>query len=220
MYESFFPGPVFGWIFLSILWVLLILASYTDLRFLKIPKWITLSVLALGLIINITRGIILGWHDIPAWILPAGVVTGSFDGLLFSIAGFGVAFALFFAIWMLGIGGGGDVKLVAALGAWIGPYLVLWVLGATVVLVGLISFLGLVKKIFSGKGFEFHKYQPTGKKGKGRNRLNVKPKDRLIGFSLPLALACIFVLPWAFRIDLFAAQETQSADPQLQVNNK
>jgi hypothetical protein len=30
----------------------------------------------------------------------------------------------------------------------------------------------------------------------------LQPKHRALGFALPLAIACLVVLPWAFRFDL------------------
>src|SRR5438270_8400 len=61
------------------------------------------------------------------------ILSGALDGLLFALAGFGLGFALFFVLWVLGACGGGDVKLFAALGAWVGPALAVGVLAGTVV---------------------------------------------------------------------------------------
>ncbi len=47
------------------------------------------------------------------------------QGLWFSLAGLGLGFGLMFAPFLLRVMGGGDVKLLAAVGAWIGPQLVL-----------------------------------------------------------------------------------------------
>jgi prepilin peptidase CpaA len=58
------------------------------------------------------------------------LVTGGLVGLGWSAAGWAVGAALFLPFFALGGLGGGDVKLVAALGAWLGPgpavWLVLW----------------------------------------------------------------------------------------------
>lgn len=47
------------------------------------------------------------------------------QGLWFSLAGLGVGFGLMLSPFLLRVMGGGDVKLMAAVGAWVGPQLVL-----------------------------------------------------------------------------------------------
>ncbi len=53
-------------------------------------------------------------------------LTGGMSGFLSSVAGAGVGFALFFPLFALGGMGAGDVKLMAALGAWLGPAGAAW----------------------------------------------------------------------------------------------
>jgi len=78
-----------------------VVACATDLKSRRIPNWLTLSAAAGAF------GFFLvgqGWH-----------------GLGWSAAGWAVGLAMFFPVFLLGGIGGGDVKLVAALGAWLGP---------------------------------------------------------------------------------------------------
>jgi prepilin peptidase CpaA len=77
--------------------LLLALCAYWDLRYRKIPNWATLPAIVLGLGMN---GLVLGWGGMKA----SGL------GLL---VGFGALLVLFVLSWM----GGGDVKLMAAVGA-------------------------------------------------------------------------------------------------------
>jgi prepilin peptidase CpaA len=81
--------------------IVLAVATVTDLHSHRIPNWLVLPFLLVRLGL---RGWLAGWH-----------------GMLHSPADMGVG-ALFFGIvcWMDGIGMG-DVKLCAAIGAWIGP---------------------------------------------------------------------------------------------------
>lgn len=53
-------------------------------------------------------------------------VTGGSSGLLRSVAGWIVGCALFLPWFLLRGMGGGDVKLLAAFGAWMGPWTVVW----------------------------------------------------------------------------------------------
>jgi len=85
----------------SVLLVLVLLgASWTDLRSRRIPNWLTVSGVVAGLAIR-------------AWMGPSAVLSG----LL------GVALALLLALPFLVAGalGGGDAKLLMAVGAFMGP---------------------------------------------------------------------------------------------------
>jgi prepilin peptidase CpaA len=73
------------------------LCAYWDLRYRKIPNWATLPGIVLGLGVSILFG---GWGGMKA------------SGIGFLI-GFGALLVLFVLGWM----GGGDVKLMAAVGA-------------------------------------------------------------------------------------------------------
>jgi len=85
--------------------VLLAVSAYWDLRYRKIPNWATLPAIVLGLGLN---GLLHGWSGMRA----SGL------GLLI---GFGALLVLFVLSWM----GGGDVKLMAAVGALTGyPFVV------------------------------------------------------------------------------------------------
>ena len=81
--------------------VVTILAASTDVWKFKVYNLLTLPALALGLIVSTALG---GWAGLGASLLGAGF-------------GFGIL-AVFFA---LGGVGAGDVKLLTAVGAWLGP---------------------------------------------------------------------------------------------------
>jgi prepilin peptidase CpaA len=80
---------------------LLIVAAAEDLRSRRIPNWLTFS-LVLG---GIVQSIAFGVTSTP----------------LASVLGLCVGFAIPFVLFALGALGGGDVKLLAGVGAWFGP---------------------------------------------------------------------------------------------------
>src|SRR5262249_593449 len=150
-----------------------------------------------------------GVEEKPFWVLDDGVVLGALDGLLWTLAGFGTGFGLFFVMWFLGTCGGGDVKLFAALGAWVGPRLSLWVLGGTLVLVIVISVLRLaLGLLLHGRQATMKEYsikgaQKTGKKaGKQGLAGSQRTRRRLTPYSLPVALSTATLLLWFMRTDL------------------
>ncbi len=89
-------------VLISILSVALIGAAITDVRCSKIPNSITFPLAGLGLLIH--------------------TVSDGLNGFLFSLEGLGIGFGLLLVFYILGGMGAGDVKLLSAVGAMIGPY--------------------------------------------------------------------------------------------------
>ncbi|HYC55236.1 MAG TPA: prepilin peptidase [Candidatus Binatia bacterium] len=87
--------------------VTVVIAAVTDIIGQRVPNWLTLSALLLAVTLH--------------------TIASGTDGLLFSLAGFGAGFALLIPFYALGGMGAGDVKLLAAVGAFMGAKQVLWV---------------------------------------------------------------------------------------------
>jgi prepilin peptidase CpaA len=87
--------------------VVALIACVTDVRSRRIPNVLTFGA--------------------AAGALGFGLAGGGFAGLGWAAAGWAVGAVLFFPLFALGGLGAGDVKLLAALGAWLGPGLALWV---------------------------------------------------------------------------------------------
>jgi prepilin peptidase CpaA len=86
---------------LAALIVALLIAPITDIRTHKIPNWVTFPVIFLALLVY-------------------SKISG-FQGLLFSAEGLGRGFILLLPFHLAGGTGAGDVKLLAATGAALGP---------------------------------------------------------------------------------------------------
>ncbi len=192
----YFPDPVTGWFFLSALAAVLAIAGYTDERWTKVPKWLTVPAFAAGLVISCVRGGWLAAHALPVWLFTdSGIALGAVDGLLFALAGAFTGFGLFFALWLLGFCGGGDVKLFTALGAWLGPYLLFLVMIVTMILLCFCLIVVVFLRLLRGKGVVMTSHGKGGRGGRARAPVVVR-------FSLVAMAATLLVSLWSFRGDL------------------
>ena len=129
---------------------------------------------------------------------------GLLDGLLFTLAGVAVAFVLMFVLWILGVCGGGDVKLYAAVGAWVGPWNVFPILGVAVACVGVVVFFGMAARLLRGKSVAV---PASGEK---------PTKSRLATFAWPLAVGTLLVLAFLVGNDNLTMKHLQSPPKQEQ----
>jgi prepilin peptidase CpaA len=106
---------------------LVLLACIPDLRTRRIPNALTFGAALVA----------LAFH----------VATNGLSGAAMSVSGWFLGAALFFPFFALRGMGAGDVKLLAAVGAWVGPSQVIWVALLTSVAGGV---LGIVVALFHG----------------------------------------------------------------------
>ncbi|WP_306010714.1 prepilin peptidase [Paenibacillus sp. P46E] len=117
------------WAFWSCL-LFLTVALLMDIRFMKIPNWITLPLLIVGLI---AQGVMNGRH-----------------GILMAICGAGAGFLLLLIMHLLGAVGAGDVKLFAGIGAWTGILFTLQVVVYSVLFGAVIGWIIVLAKHETG----------------------------------------------------------------------
>jgi prepilin peptidase CpaA len=198
-----------AWAFYLVLVGITAVAAYIDLRRAVVPKWLTVTTLVLGLVCNVVRGAWLGSEGLGVWRLATGPWLGALDGLLFGLAGAAVAFGLFFVLWILGTCGGGDVKLFTALGGWLGPGLVIGVLGLSL-LVLLLMVIG--KVMVGGLGSQAIRNTLKG------SRKSPQTGRFRVTYALPVAIATALVLLWVFRVDLQLAAPGDPATPRVEAH--
>lgn len=110
-------------------------ATFTDLRSRRIPNWLVFPFFFVGVVVS---GWMHGWHGLGQ----------SLAGSLLGLVIFGVLF------WFGGMGAG-DVKLCAAIGAWVGPQQLMLALVLTGMAGGVMVLCwavagGFVKELFTG----------------------------------------------------------------------
>lgn len=112
-------GPYAQQAVVPVVIVVIAIATYTDCRLRLIKNILTIPAIALGLLLQVLGS---GW-----------------SGLTFGLLGIAAGFGLMMIPFVVGQMGGGDVKLMAALGSFLGAYAILNVFLYTTLAGGLLS---------------------------------------------------------------------------------
>jgi prepilin peptidase CpaA len=171
---------------IGLLLTLVTVAAIYDLRYRRIPNWLTLPGLLLGIALNS----FLADH----WL----------DGLMFSLKGLGLGFGLYFGLYALRAMGAGDVKLMAVVGAIAGWQYWLIIFVFTALLGGLLAVVfSILKKrlktTFWNVGFILSEMKQGRPAYLGKEELDVKsnkamrmPHGAVIAASTFLFLAVYY----------------------------
>ena len=135
--------------------ILVVIAAVTDLQQHKIPNRLTFPAMLIG-------------------VMGHGVIHG-LEGIGFSLEGLGLGFMLLFGFYLMGGMAAGDVKLMAAVGSFLGPINIFLVFLMTAVLGGFYS-LGMMIQDFGLGGMS--------------SRLRVIVKTFFLTGSVKLAFSC------------------------------
>ena len=170
-----------------VLIVLLLAAAVFDVLYRRIPNWLTVS----GVVLGIDMNTIIGPPD---------------AGLVFSLVGLAVAFGVYVALYALRAMGAGDVKLMAAVGAlvgwerWFGIFFVTALIGGIMALILVLS-RGRLKKTLFNVSFilsEMKSLRPAYLKNE---ELDVKNKKALgLPHGAVIAVSTIFYLALSARL--------------------
>jgi prepilin peptidase CpaA len=145
-----------------------------DLKTRRIPNGLTVSAFAAG----------IAFHTIAS----------GFSGLGFSLMGFVAGFLPMVLLWLIGGGGGGDVKLMGALGAWVGGPVVLIIFigsAATTMLWMIVTLIG--RALLRG--------QPVANVKSNDVALDMEASPNgLLPYAIPVAMTT-----WVWMLIKFAA---------------
>ena len=183
-------------VLVACVFVFTLIGAVCDWRTRKLPNALVVTALGCALIYAIVNGAIQG-----GWI-------GVGMGLWRALGGFAVGFGVLIIPWLVGGGGGGDVKFTAAVGAWLGAsqtFQMLFVAGG-MVLIGTLSVLAWQ---FFTRGIrrtqERYSGEPAVQRARGgrcdsQTEANAAQgraiRRRLLPFGVPIALAtwCVLLL--------------------------
>ncbi len=169
-----------------VLIVLVLAAAVYDVRYRRIPNWISVSGAAIGLALNafLYRGV---------------------PGLLFSLKGLALGFGAYFLLYVIRAMGAGDVKLMGAVGSlvgwedWFAIFLVTAIMGGVLALIVVVA-RGRLKKTFWNVGFIFGEMRHGRPAYLNREELDVKnPKAMGLPHGAVIAVGTIFFLALSSR---------------------
>jgi prepilin peptidase CpaA len=156
--------------------IFIALCAIIDYRTQRIPNWLTMPAAICGLAYSA--------------LAPGGA------GIAWSLAGFVVGLALLILPWLLGGGGMGDVKMLAALGTWLGPLgiLIAFGLGSVLAAFGMVGVLTL--SMFS-EGFSQTRKRYVAAANSGATATSgARRIRRVLPFAVPMAISTWLVLAW------------------------
>lgn len=168
-----------------ILLTLVVAAAIYDVRYRRIPNWLTVS----GVLAGIAMNTFLAWPSPQRW-----------SGCFFALKGLGLGFGLYLLLYTIRAMGAGDVKLMAAVGAmtgwenWFGIFLVTAVLGGLMALVLSIARRRL-GKTFWNIGFILSEMKQGRPAYVQREELDVRsPKSVGLPHGAVIAISTLFFL--------------------------
>ena len=165
-----------------------VVAGVIDAIRLRIPNWLTVTLLVSG----------LAYHG----------VTGGLAGLEHSVAGLMVNFLLVVVLYLIGAMGAGDVKLIAAIGAWLGIPGGVYVFAVAELMTGIYSvaamlWQGGVRRVvvsIESLFYQLYNLAMLGRHLAGIERVETVARrgDRrqLVPFAAMVALGVIAVILW------------------------
>ena len=172
-------APVVPWV----VSIVLVEAAVIDGLKLRVPNWLTFHLVLAGL-------------AFAAW-------AGGFRGLLWSLGGAALGLALLLPLYAIGGMGAGDVKLLAGVGAWVGPALTFGAFATSAVVGGLMA---LAMVAWSGDYIRhWVQFQTIGHEiltVRDPAKLSEmaaarKPTMMLLPYGIPLAVGSIAYFAWA-----------------------
>ena len=165
--------------------LIVIPAAVLDIKTRRIPNWLSLSGIVLALLLN--------------------TFLGELGGLWFSLKGLGVAFIIYFVLYLLHGMGAGDVKLMAAVGSivgwenWFGIFIVTAVIGGIMSLI-LVASRGRMKKTLFNVGFILSEMKSGRPAYLANEELDVKSDKALrLPHGATIAVGTLFFLALSAR---------------------
>jgi prepilin peptidase CpaA len=176
------PAPVV----IAALIAVVFTAAVFDVRYRRIPNWVSVSGAVLGITLNaIQRGL---------------------PGVVFSLKGIALSFSIYFVLYTLRAMGAGDVKLMAAVGSlvgwqnWLGVFFIAAILGGILALIIVVR-RRRVQRTFRNVGFILSQMTRLRPAYLAREELDVRsPQAVSLPHGAVIAVATLFFLSFSAHL--------------------
>ena len=172
-----FPPPAIVVVLLAVVFT----AAIFDLRWRRIPNWISVTGALLGIGLN-------------------AFLADSLSGAWFALKGLLFGFGVYLALYVVRAMGAGDVKLMGAVGALVGPgnwfgiFIITAILGGIMALI-LVLAKGRLKRTLFNVGYILSEMKSGRPAYLGKEELDVKSRKSVgLPHGAVIAVGCIFFL--------------------------
>jgi prepilin peptidase CpaA len=171
------PAPVVTAALIAVVFT----AAAFDVRYRRIPNWLSVCGVVLGIGLNAS-------------------VYGGLPGVAFALKGMALGFSIYFVLYALHAMGAGDVKLMAAVGAlvgwqdWVGVFFAASILGGILALIVVVR-RGRVRRTFRNVAFILSQMMRLRPAHLAREELDVRsPQAVSLPHGAVIAVAILFFL--------------------------
>src|SRR5579864_1491700 len=171
------PAPVV----IAALIAVVFTAAVFDVRYRRIPNWVSVSGVVFGITLN-------------------AIVYRGLPGVVFSLKGIALSFSIYFVLYALRAMGAGDVKLMAAVGSlvgwqdWLGVFFISAIVGGILALI-IVARRGRVQRTFRNVGFILSQMARLRPAYLAREELDVRsPQAVSLPHGAVIAVATLFFL--------------------------
>ncbi|HZT82502.1 MAG TPA: A24 family peptidase [Gemmataceae bacterium] len=171
-----------------------LIAAFTDVWKFKVHNLLTLPLLLAGVI----------YHTVMGSMSETGWSIGLLNSLLGALFGFGILIVFY----IVGGMGAGDVKLMAAIGAWLGWPLTFYVFIASALAAGVYSVVlilayGRLRETWLNLKIIWHRLAAVGRHLGGEDRIEAEVnradrRRRVIPFAAMIAVGVVALLLWSW----------------------
>lgn len=161
-----------------------------------VPLLLVLTGTALAF--DVRRNVLPNWLNVAIAIAGFACQIAFFGGAgaWTALTGFAVGFGILLAMWLMGAAGGGDVKLMGAIGAWFGPMGILWIFIGSGLLMALAAAGRIIGRSLVGSRTALAEIGASRVSELGSEPAPESPPRAMVPYAIPACAATWLYMTW------------------------